>query len=185
MITPAFQLCLNALQRQKLRGEVDAGLKKTKFTVLAAARNAESLLLRNEFQMVDKVHGDGLLTVKYFLDTVLKGIKLPNDVQLGPITEKVIRDAISPPSSKGWFNWQNQKSAVTGMKTIVLVCGPDGFTKYISGEHGGAVSRQGEKGGLLKNVDGIEVFKMLDSRDGETPVDSRKAKRGMPVMKID
>ena len=183
-ITPAFQLCLNALQRQKLRGEVDAGLKKTKFTVLAAARNAESLLLRNEFQMMDKVHGEGLLNVKYFLDTVPKGMKLPNDIQPGPITEKVIRDAIAPPMSKGWFSWSNM-TPVTAGKVMVLVCGPDGFTKYISGEHGGVPSKQGEKGGLLRDVDGIEVFKMLESRDQDVLTKPRKEKRGMPVMKIE
>ena len=183
-ITPAFQLCLNALQRQKLRGELDAGLKKTKFTVLAATRNAESLLLRNEFQMVDKVHGDGLLNVKYFLDTVPKAMKLPNDIQPGPITEKVIRNAIAPPVSKGWFSWNN-KTAVRAGKTMVLVCGPDGFTKYISGEHGGVASKQGEKGGLLRDIDGIEVFKMLESRDEDMPTEAKKEKRGMPVMKIE
>lgn len=183
-ITPAFQLCLSALQRQKLRGEVDASVKKTKLTVLAAAKNAESLLLRNEFQMVDKLHGEGLLNIKYFLDTLPRGMKLPNDIQPGPITEKVIRDAIFPPVSKGWFPWNN-KTPVTAGKAMVLVCGPDGFTKYISGEHGGVASRQGEKGGLLRDIDGIEVFKMLESRDEDMPIEARKEKRGMPVMTME
>lgn len=182
-ITPAFQLCLSALQRQKIRGEVDESLKKTRFSVLAAARDAENVLLRNEFQIVDKVHGDGFLNVKYFLDTVPKGMELPDDVQAGPITEKVIRETIRPSKAKGWFNW-GSKEVIPQEKVMILVCGPDGFTKYISGEHGGLASRQGVKGGLLKDVDGIEVFKMLESRDRDEPVET-KVKRGIPVMKLE
>lgn len=184
-ITPAFQLCLSALKRQKIKGERDATLKKTRFTVLAASRNADSLLLRNEFRMIDKVHGDGLLKVKYFLDTVPKGITLPNDVQSGPITEKVLRETIFPLPTKGWFNWGNSKSVVPQEKVMVLVCGPDGFTKFVAGEHGGLASNQGEKGGLLKDVEGIEVFKMLESRDVDIPVDTKKEKRGMRIMKLE
>ena len=182
-ITPAFQLCLNALQRQKLRGEVDPTIKKTRFTVLAAAKNAECLLLRNEFATIDKLHGDGLLNVKYFLDKISKEMKLPNDVQPGPITEKVIRETVHPAQSKGWFRRDEKKDHEK--KVIILVCGPDGFTKYISGEHGGVASKQGVKGGLLKDVEGIEVFKLLESRDEDMPVERRKEKRGMPVMKIE
>jgi cytochrome-b5 reductase len=184
-ITPAFQLCLNALQKQNFRGQVDPAFKKTKFSVLAAARNMETLLLRKEFATVKQLHGEGNLNVKYFLDTVSKGIKLPSDIQAGPITEKDICETIFPTKLRGWFDWGRGKTVVPQEKLMVLVCGPDGFTKYISGEHGGLASKQGVKGGLLKDLEGIEVFKLLESRDDDTVVEGRKEKRGMPIMKVE
>jgi cytochrome-b5 reductase len=188
-ITPAFQLCLNALQRQKLKGEGYPGKKKTKFTVLAATRDVKSVLLREEFKTIDNLYGDGNLQFKYFLDTVPTGTKLPGDLVEGPITEKIIHDTIRPPPVRGWLDWR--KPATTVMpdeeNVMILVCGPDGFTRYIAGPHGGVVSKQGVKGGLLQNVEGIEVFKLLESRNVDDAVMSRKKEgtRGPPVMKVE
>lgn len=189
-ITPAFQLCLNGLQRQKLRGEEDLGSrKKTKFTVLAATRDVKSMLLREEFKTIEKLYGEGNLSVKYFLDTVPKGAKLPADMVQGPITEKSIHDAIRPAPVRGWLDWRKPSKAVAPEEenVMVLVCGPDGFTRYIAGAHGEVVSKQGVKGGLLRNVEGIELFKMLESRDVDDPVMNRKKeeRRGMQVMKVE
>jgi len=190
-ITPAFQLCLNGLQRQKLRGEGDwpkNGKKKTKFTVLAATRDVNSVLLREEFKMIEKLYGEGNLNVKYFLDTMPKGAKLPADMVQGPITEKAIHDAIRPAPVRGWLDWRRPSKTVAPEEenVMVLVCGPDGFTRYVAGAHGGVVSKQGIKGGLLQNVEGIELFKMLESRDADDPVNSRKEeRRGMQVIKVE
>ena len=189
-ITPAFQLCLNGLQRQKLRGEGDLGSKKkTKFTVLAATRDVKSILLREEFKTIEKLYGEGNLSVKYFLDTVPRGAKLPLDMVQGPITEKSIHDAIRPAPVRGWLDWRKQSKAVSPEEenVMVLVCGPDGFTRYIAGAHGGVVSKQGVKGGLLRNVEGIGLFKMLESRDVDDPVinGKKEERRGMQVMKVE
>jgi len=185
-ITPAFQLALSALQRQKLKAHEDPSLGRTRFTILAAARNAESMLLRREFATVNHVHGDGLLNVKYFLDSVPKGVKLPEDIQFGPITEKAIRQALTPPQGekKGWFSWGGSKAADGGGKTMVLVCGTDGFTRYIAGEHGGVSTKQGVKGGLLKDINGIEVFKMLETPN-ETQPQAKKEELSPPVLKLE
>ena len=188
-ITPAFQLCLNGLQRQKMKGEVYPDKKKTKFTVLAATRDVKSVLLREEFKTISKLYGDGNLQVKYFLDTVPKGTKLPADIVQGPITEKVIHDSIRPTPVRGWLDWRKPAKTVKPEEenVMVLVCGPDGFTQYVAGPHGGVVSKQGVKGGLLQNVEGVEVFKLLESRDVDDPVKSikRERTRGPPVMKIE
>jgi ferredoxin-NADP reductase len=173
-ITPAVQLVLSALQRQKLKAKQDPSLKRTRFTILAAARNAESMLLRRDLAAVNHVHGDGLLNVKYFLDAVPKGVKLPDDIQLGPITEKSICQALAPHNKqkKGWFSWGAGRKGGTLERTMVLVCGTDGFTAYVAGEHGGVVAKQGIKGGLLKDISGIQVFKML-----ETPNEDQSQKK--------
>ena len=184
-ITPAFQLCLNGLQREKLKGDTK---KKTKFTVLAATRDVKTVLLREEFKTIDKLYGDGNLSVKYFLDTVAKGTELPEDMLQGPITEKVIHDTIRPRPVRGWLDWRQQPTKVVTPKdenVMVLVCGPDGFTRYVAGAHGGVVSKQGVKGGLLRNVEGIELFKMLESRDVEEPVTTTRKARGMQVMIVE
>lgn len=181
-ITPAFQLCMAALQRQKFRGEVDPNAKKTKFTILAAARDPQHILLREDFRVIDEAHGGGYLDVKYFVDRVPKGMKLPEDIRQGPITEKVIREIISPTPAKGLLGWRTPKKNAPQGKTMVLVCGPDGFTKYIAGEHGGVAERQGVKGGLLENIDGVEVFKLLESRNEQVPEPPKR--KTMPVMKL-
>ena len=187
-ITPAFQLCLTALQRQKFRGEVDSRVKKTRFSVLAAAKDAGSVLLRDDFEAMRQSHGDGCLDVRYFLDNAPKGTKLPGDVQPGPITEKILQQTIRPTSSVGggWFSKSSTSKAgkETNEKVMVLVCGPDGFTRYISGDHGGVTSKQGPKGGLLEKIEGIEVFKMLESRDDDI-FNPPKTRRGIPVMKVE
>lgn len=183
-ITPAFQLCLTALQTQKYRGQVDPGVKKTRFSVLAAARDAGSMLLRDDFEAMRRNYGDGYLDVRYFLD-VPKGGKLPEDIHAGPITEKILQETVRSRSSGGWFNRLSTSKAgeKKDEKVMVLVCGPDGFTRYISGDHGGVASKQGPKGGLLEKIEGIEVFKMLDSRDDD--INPPKQRRGMPVMKVE
>jgi len=189
-ITPAFQLCLNGLQRQKVKGEVDLGKgKKTKFTVLAATRDVKSVLLREEFKTIEKLYGEGNLSVKYFLDSVPKGAKLPAGMVQGPITEKSIHDAIRPAPVRGWLDWRNPPKTVAPEEenVMILVCGPDGFTRYIAGAHGGVVSQQGVKEGLLQNVEGVELFKMLESRGIDDPVKNRRKeeRRGMQVMKVE
>ena len=185
-ITPAFQLALSALQRQKSKAHEDPGLRRTRFTILAAAKDAESMLLRGEFSTVNHVHGDGLLKVNYFLDSVPKGVKLPEDIQLGPITEKAIRRALTPPQGekKGWFSWGGGKAVDGGEKTMVLVCGTDGFTRYIAGEHGGVSTKQGIKDGLLKDIKGIEIFKMLETPN-EAQSQTKKDDSSRPVMKVE
>ena len=178
-ITPAFQLCLIALQRQKF---FPSG-RRTRLSVLAATKSPATILLREDFMDMKRNHG-GLLDVKYFVDSVPKGSTLPEDVFQGPITEKVIRDTICPPT-KGLLGWRSRKGLVVPHeKTLVLVCGPDQFTRYIAGPHGSVKSKQGPKGGLLNNVEGIEVFKMLETRD-EDHVDNLHRQRGMRVMKAD
>jgi cytochrome-b5 reductase len=180
-ITPAFQLCLTALQRQKFRAQENPETKKTRFTVLAASRDLKSILLRDQFKAVNDAHGNGNLDVQYFVDSVSKDRKLPEDIHVGPITESVLREKIVGHSEKGgWFK-RDSKKVETKEKVMVLVCGPDGFTRYISGEHGGVTERQGVKGGLLKNIDGIELFKLLESR-GEQPRQPERPK-GMRVLK--
>jgi cytochrome-b5 reductase len=185
-ITPAFQLALAALQRQKFRGEVDPHAKKTRFSVLAAARDVDSILLRDDFSLIGKVHGEGCLDVRYFVDSMPKGVELPGDIQPGPISEKVIRETIRP-SKKGWFTSRETKLVVPKEeKVMILVCGPDGFTSYISGPHGGVAAKQGVKRGLLKNIEGVEVFKMLESREeDDASRHIRKRDKGIPVMKLD
>jgi cytochrome-b5 reductase len=178
-ITPAFQLCLTALQRQKFRAQVDPEMKRTRFSVLAASVDVESILLREQFRAVDEAHGDGKLDVQYFVDNQPVGTKLLDDIHPGPITEKVLKEKIHGTSEKGaWFKG-GQKKVKTNEKVMVLVCGPDGFTRYISGEHGGVTVRQGEKGGLLKDIDGIEVFKLLESRDEMQLEPERQERSGM------
>jgi cytochrome-b5 reductase len=180
-ITPAFQLCMTALQRQRFRAEIDPNVKKTRFSVLAAARDPQHVLLREEFKMMAEANDEGYLDVKYFVDRVPKGVKLHEDIMQGPITEKIVRSTIVPPS-KGLLGWRTQKNTAPD-KTMVLVCGPDGFTKYIAGEHGGVAERQGIKGGLLQHMDGIEVFKLLESRN-EDFVQPPERRSKMPVMKV-
>jgi ferredoxin-NADP reductase len=171
-ITPAFQLALSALQRQKLKAGEDPNAKRTRFTILASAQDAKSILLRQELGTVNHVHGDGLLRVRYFIDRMPKGVKLPEDIQQGPVTEKAIRQALALDrgEKKGWFGFGGEdKETALGGKTMVLVCGTDGFTRYVAGEHGGVAGKQGVKGGLLKNINGIEVFKMLESPNAVQP----------------
>lgn len=186
-ITPAFQLCLNALQQQKLRSQQEpTDKKKTRFSILAATRDPKSILLREEFKQVEEKFGEGCLHVEYFVDEAPKGLKLPGDIHPGPITEKIIHETICPSPSKGWFNSRKRKAVRPGGENVmVLVCGPDGFTRYISGEHGGVASKQGTKGGLLANVEGITLFKLLESRDEDIIVNTTRKKKGMPVMKIE
>jgi len=140
------------------------------------------VLLREEFNVIKQAHGDGYLDVKYFVDRVDKGTKLPDDIQQGPITEKIIRESIAGPSS-GLLSWRKSKNVSPQGRVMVLVCGPDGFTKYIAGEHGGVTEKQGVKGGLLEKVEGIEVFKLLESRNEEfvQPPSTKPSK--MPIMK--
>ena len=181
-ITPAYQLCSTALERQKIledaMREKDQELKKTRFSVVCAVRDVPSILLRDEFHDVKRQFGqDGLLDVKYFVDSwaagIPKGIERPEDMFPGPITEKVIRETIKrtePEAPRGWFQRGEKKKeedemlVVRDEKVMVLVCGPHGFTSYIAGPHGGVAHIQGPKGGLLTNVEGIELFKLLESR---------------------
>jgi ferredoxin-NADP reductase len=182
-VTPAYQLCSNALLRQRLRKEVDEDFKMTKFSVLASARDVKNVLLRDEFGELKKEYGDRL-NVTYFVDKLGKE-NGPDDIILGPINEDVVKDTVRTP--KGWLKWRTEKVVKPeGKKVMVLVCGTDGFTRYVAGEHGGVVSKQGVKGGLLKNVEGIELFKMLETPN-EMIVDdpSGRYSRGPPIMKID
>jgi cytochrome-b5 reductase len=185
-ITPAFQLCLAALQRQKYREQADPAVKKTRFSILASARESGSVLLRDDFEAMRQNYGDGYLDVRYFLDNVPKDGKLPKDVHAGPITEKILQETIRSGKSGGWFSRSSTSKAgeKKDEKVMVLICGPDGFTRYISGDHGGVISKQGPKGGLLEKIEGIEVFKMLESRD-DAAVDPPKQRRRIPVMKVE
>ena len=188
-ITPAYQLCSTAMERQRILEDAvkgkDGGWRKTRFSVVCAVRDVSSILLRDEFRDVKRQFGeDGLLDVRYYVDslsstTTASGNKLPGDVLPGPITEKVIWETIKPSKKEkplGWTGWfqrsekkkeDDKKLVVQDEKVMVLVCGPDGFTRYIAGPHGGVAPRQGPKGGLLTNVEGIELFKLLESRSVE------------------
>jgi cytochrome-b5 reductase len=175
-ITPAFQLCRSALQRQKYLVEKQCLTRQTRFTVLAATKDVRTMLLRPQFQnLKDKL--DKQIDVCYFIDQVPKGKRLPPDVRPGPITKEVLHDTIVPPSSrKGWFYAGRPTSVTAQEKVMVLVCGPDGFTQYIAGQHGGVAEKQGEQGGLLTDVRGIEVFKLLEGRNEREVVETRGSK---------
>ncbi|KAK7686547.1 hypothetical protein QCA50_010147 [Cerrena zonata] len=130
-ITPMFQILEHALKDKS---------NKTKFTLIFANVTAKDILLKEEFDDLQKKYPD-TLNVVYTLDKPDANWKGTT----GHINKDLISKHIAPPS--------------LGDKVKVFICGPPGQVIAIAGKKDGP--RQGAVGGVLKELGYTEdqVFK--------------------------
>eukprot|EP00924_Labyrinthula_sp_SR-Ha-C_P006670 maker-scaffold_29-snap-gene-1.1-mRNA-1 protein AED:0.01 eAED:0.01 QI:259/1/1/1/1/1/2/64/298 len=124
-ITPMLQII-----RQVLADPED----KTKLTLIFANVTEEDIILRKELQALQVLHGEDKLEIFYTLDKPVKGWKYGE----GFVSEEMLKEKLGI-------------KAEEGEDVMVLVCGPKGFMKHVSGDKG-PNRTQGEVGGLLKKL---------------------------------
>lgn len=122
-ITPIFQIT-----RAILKNPTD----KTKISLIYANNTEEDILLRKEFEDLEKQYPDRFQK----LFTVSKKSSSDDDVQTGYVTKEMI--------SKLWPGKQQ------GQK--VLVSGPPAMVEAVAGAKGGFGWTQGSVGGILKEL---------------------------------
>ncbi|KAJ3146823.1 hypothetical protein HDU86_008381 [Geranomyces michiganensis] len=142
-ITPMYQLI-----KRILRDPDD----ETRVTLLFANRTAADILLYNELQILAAAKPDRLRVV-YTVDSASGAKDMPENTAAAPkplsvglIDKAIIAKHMPPPE--------------LGREAAILVCGPDGFIRHISGAKPNDVD-QGPLGGLLKELgyEARQVFK--------------------------
>ncbi|KAI0041397.1 ferredoxin reductase-like C-terminal NADP-linked domain-containing protein, partial [Auriscalpium vulgare] len=121
-VTPLYQILTHALADPA---------NKTKFTLIFANVTEKDILLREEFDALQKAHPDTFRAV-YALDKPAPGWA----GAVGYVNQALVKEHVAPPT--------------LGEKVKVFVCGPPGQVAGIAGKKDGM--KQGALGGVLKEL---------------------------------
>ncbi|CAG8577109.1 1352_t:CDS:2 [Ambispora leptoticha] len=139
-ITPMYQIIKHILNTPS---------DKTKISLIYANQSIDEILLRKELDILSKKHPDQF-KVYYTIDNAPSSSSWNQGI--GYITSEMIKQNMPPPSSSSLSNIDDKNSNKDDDNSIlILVCGPDGLMKSISGRRARDMS-QGRLRGLLKKL---------------------------------